>query len=193
MIFTCHAVNNTHKVHSHFWKICILVTYILQKLFISPFAKCRPYDWYYSSFNRRGNDYRKGEESYQFPDLRFPAHESANFMSWYHVTRGPLVYEWLFAAEPELQVQCCFTSTETARTIRDWGPRTATSTFTQLLNSDTGSSVMVSCYQSLHLSARFRVVCVTAEWNSATVDDTDNSLMLYLALTITHAAASFLY
>ena len=28
------------------------------------------------------------------------------------------------------QVQCCFTSTETIRTIRDGEPRTATSTFT---------------------------------------------------------------
>ena len=35
----------------------------------------------------------------------------------------------------QVQVQCCFTSTETIRTVRDWKPRTATSTFTQLLNS----------------------------------------------------------
>ena len=34
-----------------------------------------------------------------------------------------------------LLVQCCFTSTETIRCIRGWKPRTATSTFTQLLNS----------------------------------------------------------
>ena len=33
-------------------------------------------------------------------------------------------------------VQCCFTSTETRRFIRDGKPRTATSTFTQLLSSD---------------------------------------------------------
>ena len=32
-------------------------------------------------------------------------------------------------------VQCCFTSTETIRLIRDGDPRTATSTFTQLLSS----------------------------------------------------------
>ena len=32
-------------------------------------------------------------------------------------------------------VQCCFTSTETIRTISDGEPRTATSTFTQLLSS----------------------------------------------------------
>ena len=32
-------------------------------------------------------------------------------------------------------VQCCFTSTETVRLIRTGKPRTATSTFTQLLNS----------------------------------------------------------
>ena len=38
------------------------------------------------------------------------------------------------------QVQCCFTSTETIRTIRDGEPRTATSTFTQLLSSEYLSS-----------------------------------------------------
>ena len=35
-----------------------------------------------------------------------------------------------------VQVQCCFTSPETIRTIRDGEPRTATSTFTQLLSSE---------------------------------------------------------
>ena len=35
-----------------------------------------------------------------------------------------------------VQVQCCFTSTETVRTIRDGEPRTSTSTFTQRLSSD---------------------------------------------------------
>ena len=39
-----------------------------------------------------------------------------------------------------VQVQCCFTSTETMRLIRDGEPRTATSTFTQLLSSDPVSS-----------------------------------------------------
>ena len=36
----------------------------------------------------------------------------------------------------QVQVQCCFTSTETIRTIRDGEPRTATSSLTQLLSSD---------------------------------------------------------
>ena len=35
-----------------------------------------------------------------------------------------------------VQVQCCFTSTETIRTIRNGEPRTATSLFTQLLISE---------------------------------------------------------
>ena len=40
--------------------------------------------------------------------------------------------------------QCCFTSTETiVRTTRDWEPRTATSTFTQLLSSV--DKVQVQC------------------------------------------------
>ena len=34
------------------------------------------------------------------------------------------------------QVQCCCTSPKTVRSIRDRKPRTATSTFTQLLSSD---------------------------------------------------------
>ena len=35
------------------------------------------------------------------------------------------------------RVQCCFTSTETLQTFGDGEPTTATSTFTQLLNSET--------------------------------------------------------
>ena len=40
-------------------------------------------------------------------------------------------------------VQCCFKSTETVRIIRDGEPRAATSTFTQLLNSECLSSSSV--------------------------------------------------
>ena len=36
----------------------------------------------------------------------------------------------------EVQVQCCFTSTETVGTIRDWEPKTPTWTFTQLPSSE---------------------------------------------------------
>ena len=36
----------------------------------------------------------------------------------------------------QVQLQCCFTSTETIKTIRDGEPRTVTSTFTQLLSHD---------------------------------------------------------
>ena len=35
-----------------------------------------------------------------------------------------------------VQVQCCFTSTEAIKTIREGEPRTATSTFTKLLSSE---------------------------------------------------------
>ena len=42
----------------------------------------------------------------------------------------------LVAAPANGVVQCCFTSTETVRTIRDGEPRTATSIFTQLLSSE---------------------------------------------------------
>ena len=44
-----------------------------------------------------------------------------------------------------VQVPCCFTYTETIRTIRDMEPRTATSTFTQLLSSVFGK-VQVQCF-----------------------------------------------
>ena len=40
-------------------------------------------------------------------------------------------------------VQCCFKSTETLRTTRDREPRTATSTFTQLLSSECSSSKLL--------------------------------------------------
>ena len=46
-------------------------------------------------------------------------------------------------------VQCCITSTETIQTTRDGGPRTATSTFTQLLSSDTSSSVLLFVHRDL--------------------------------------------
>ena len=51
-----------------------------------------------------------------------------------------------------IEVQCCFTSTETIRTFRDWEPRTATPTFTQLLNS---ASVQ-SCFTSTETIRTFR-------------------------------------
>ena len=46
-------------------------------------------------------------------------------------------FEWQISD----RVQCYFTSTENARTIRDEKPRTSTSTFTQLLSSEFEFSV----------------------------------------------------
>ena len=46
--------------------------------------------------------------------------------------------------EREREFQCCFSSTETIRIIRDGEPRTSTSTFTQLLNSPP-TMVQVQC------------------------------------------------
>ena len=46
----------------------------------------------------------------------------------------------------QVRVQCCFTSTETIRTIRDGEPRTATLTFTQHLGSDGLQFVSVLLY-----------------------------------------------
>ena len=45
-------------------------------------------------------------------------------------------------------VQCCFTSTETIRAVRDEEPKTATSTFTQLLSSDKQGFSFQYCFTS---------------------------------------------
>ena len=61
------------------------------------------------------------------------------------------------------RVQCCFTSTQTVRTIGDREPRTATSTFTQLLSSgqlfwlDVSSSDVPSIIQTPHQFFRLHV------------------------------------
>ena len=53
------------------------------------------------------------------------------------VTTRPILSTWLHSrvTTPD-QIQCCLTSTETLRTIRDGEPRTSTSTFTQVLSSE---------------------------------------------------------
>ena len=48
------------------------------------------------------------------------------------------------------QVRCCFTSTETTRTVRDGEPRTATSAFTQLLSSQRGLLLLSYSAQLQH-------------------------------------------
>ena len=53
--------------------------------------------------------------------------------------------ECIIMARAVVHLQCRFTSTETIRTVRDGEPRTATSTFTQLLSSD--KAVNKSCEQ----------------------------------------------
>ena len=53
---------------------------------------------------------------------------SSNFM--YRASDGECYQD------EQVHVQCCFTSTETIRFIRDGDPRTVTSTFTQLLSSE---------------------------------------------------------
>ena len=45
--------------------------------------------------------------------------------------------------ERGVRVQCCFTSAETIRTVRDGEPRTSTSTFTLLLSSVTSMLLYV--------------------------------------------------
>ena len=47
------------------------------------------------------------------------------------------------------QIQCCFTFTETIGTSKDGEPRTATSTFTQLLLSDLEKAKVQCCFTSI--------------------------------------------
>ena len=53
-----------------------------------------------------------------------------------------------------LLLQCCFTSTETIRTIRDGESRTSTSTFTQLLSSV--DSLTQCCFTSTETTRTIR-------------------------------------
>ena len=79
-----------------------------------------------------------------------PAHKSTL------CTHKPILCQLYHAADSHqsqaIQAQCCFTSTETIRTIMDGVPRTATSTFTQLLSSGP-SNVEVLLY--VHRNRRF--------------------------------------
>ena len=47
-----------------------------------------------------------------------------------------------------VQVQCCFASSGTGRTVRDGEPRTSTSTFTQLLSSEQLCSMLLYGHRS---------------------------------------------
>ena len=53
------------------------------------------------------------------------------------------------AVHPDIRVlvQCCLMSTETTRAIRDGEPRTATSTFTKFLSSDTSCSMLLCVHR----------------------------------------------
>ena len=67
--------------------------------------------------------------------------------------------------------QCCHTSTETVRFIWDGEPRTATSTFTQLLNSESFNVVL--CPQDSHLDLTDRVSMLLYIHGTATLTFTE--------------------
>ena len=69
------------------------------------------------------------------------------------------------------KVQCCFTSTETVRTIRDGELGTTTSTFTQLLGSDL--SEVQCCLTSTETIRTIR------EWDPRTAASTFTQLCFY--------------
>ena len=56
-------------------------------------------------------------------------------------TATPTFTQFRLSSALRIQVQCCFTCTETIRTIRDREPSTSTSTFTQLLSCEFEFSV----------------------------------------------------
>ena len=59
----------------------------------------------------------------------------------------------LLSSEWKSSVQCCFTSTETVRTIRDGEPRTSTSTFTQFLSSEKTARATVFYYSATYMGS----------------------------------------
>ena len=69
----------------------------------------------------------------------------------------------LLYVQRDLRLQCCFTSTETVRTIKDGEPRTATSTFTQLLNSDVTSTETIRLIRDGKDSVSDNSVCLECE------------------------------
>ena len=55
------------------------------------------------------------------------------------------------------RVHCCFTSTETTKTVRDGEPRTSTSTFTRVLSSELfGYIYIYICFTSTEASLFIR-------------------------------------
>ena len=55
---------------------------------------------------------------------------------------------YVVAVTNTISFQCCFTSTETVRPIRNGEPRMATSTFTQLLRSEANTNSFQFSFQS---------------------------------------------
>ena len=68
-------------------------------------------------------------------------------------------------------VQCCLTSTETVRTIRDREPRTSTLTFTQLLSSDNNACSGQCCLTSIQTIGTIR------DWEPGTAISTFTQLL----------------
>ena len=66
-----------------------------------------------------------------------------------------------FRELPHVQIQCCFTSTENIRTIRDREIRTATSTFTLLLSSECFYCSMFLYVQRDHTDSESRELRTT--------------------------------
>ena len=79
----------------------------------------------------RGAAPRGAVSTYNFP----PGGEVAERVRSTEKSRPSLSARGFAALTVHAQVQCCFTSTETIRPVKDGEPRMATSTFTQLLGS----------------------------------------------------------
>ena len=83
------------------------------------------------------------------------------------------------------KVQCCFTSTETLRTIREGELRTATSTFTQLLSSAPEKPFVQCCFTCTETvrairDGELRTTTSTFTQLQSSVCVTSSSVLLYV-------------
>ena len=70
-----------------------------------------------------------------------------------HLVNMPWKWSTALSAGDAVRGQCCVASTETIRAVRDREPKTATSTFTQLMNSGNVVAVAVLYIPGTSLSS----------------------------------------
>ena len=110
-------------------------------------------------------DYKKRGESALSHSLFTVRIQSTNiqYMNFCCLGCSWTIFQWteLFLSCQHFSVQCCFMSTETIRLIRNGEPRTATSTFTQLLSSDLVRCYFASIYRFVRSASLSGWSCLT--------------------------------